>query len=92
MRDSLKPGMLISILALATVATPVPAQQLRREASAQPRPTRQLQPDRETVFYRNCAQARAAGAAPLLRGRPGYAPHLDRDGDGVACEPYFGRR
>ncbi|MEU2172704.1 MULTISPECIES: excalibur calcium-binding domain-containing protein [Nocardia] len=22
----------------------------------------------------------------LLRGQPGYAPHLDRDNDGVACE------
>ncbi|WP_425297378.1 excalibur calcium-binding domain-containing protein [Nocardia abscessus] len=21
-----------------------------------------------------------------LRGKPGYAPHLDRDDDGVACE------
>ncbi|MBB1045197.1 excalibur calcium-binding domain-containing protein, partial [Dietzia sp. DQ11-44] len=30
--------------------------------------------------------ARAAGAAPLMRGEPGYAPKLDRDNDGVACE------
>ena len=36
--------------------------------------------------YRNCREARAAGAAPLYRGQPGYGPHLDRDGDGVACE------
>lgn len=40
--------------------------------------------------FRNCASARAAGAAPLYRGQPGYGPHLDRDGDGVACEPYRG--
>ncbi|MBM1169919.1 excalibur calcium-binding domain-containing protein [Microvirga arabica] len=40
------------------------------------------------VSYRNCAAARAAGAAPLYRGQPGYAPHLDRDNDGIACEPY----
>ncbi|WP_345694704.1 excalibur calcium-binding domain-containing protein [Kitasatospora terrestris] len=38
------------------------------------------------VYYKNCAEARAAGVAPLHRGDPGYAPHLDRDGDGVACE------
>jgi hypothetical protein len=38
--------------------------------------------------YRNCAAARAAGAAPLYRGQPGYAAHLDRDNDGIACEPY----
>jgi len=37
--------------------------------------------------YANCAEARAAGAAPVRRGDPGYGPHLDRDGDGVGCEP-----
>ena len=36
--------------------------------------------------FANCAQARAAGAAPVRRGDPGYGRHLDRDGDGVACE------
>jgi hypothetical protein len=36
--------------------------------------------------YANCAAARAAGAAPVRRGDPGYGPHLDRDGDGVGCE------
>lgn len=36
--------------------------------------------------YRNCAAARAAGAAPLRRGEPGYAPWLDNDHDGVGCE------
>lgn len=36
--------------------------------------------------YRSCAAARAAGAAPLRRGQPGYSRKLDRDGDGVACE------
>ena len=29
--------------------------------------------------------------APIRRGEPGYADHLDRDGDGIACEPYRGR-
>ena len=36
--------------------------------------------------YANCAAVRAAGKAPLHRGEPGYAPKLDRDGDGIACE------
>ena len=36
--------------------------------------------------FANCSEARAAGAAPLYRGDPGYQPKLDRDGDGVACE------
>lgn len=38
--------------------------------------------------YRNCGEARRAGAAPLRRGTPGYGTHMDGDGDGVACEPY----
>ncbi|MGW6819924.1 excalibur calcium-binding domain-containing protein [Streptomyces sp. NPDC055005] len=38
------------------------------------------------VSYRNCAAVRAAGAAPIRRGDPGYGRHLDRDGDGIACE------
>jgi hypothetical protein len=38
------------------------------------------------VYYVNCTAARAAGAAPIRYGEPGYARHLDRDGDGVACE------
>lgn len=36
--------------------------------------------------YHNCAAARAAGAAPVYRGQPGYATWLDRDNDGVGCE------
>ena len=36
--------------------------------------------------YRNCSEVRAAGAAPLYRGQPGYSARLDRDGDGIACE------
>ncbi|MFD3447424.1 excalibur calcium-binding domain-containing protein [Microbacteriaceae bacterium 4G12] len=52
-------------------------------AAAQPEP----QPSQNTnVYYKNCAAVRAAGKAPLHRGEPGYASHLDRDGDGVACE------
>lgn len=38
------------------------------------------------VYYANCSQAKAAGAAPLYRGQPGYRSELDRDNDGVACE------
>ncbi len=44
-----------------------------------------------TQAFRNCDEARARGAAPVRRGDPGYGPHLDRDGDGVGCEPYRGR-
>jgi hypothetical protein len=39
-----------------------------------------------TVYYANCTAARAAGAAPLHAGEPGYRSALDRDKDGIACE------
>ncbi|MFC3077969.1 excalibur calcium-binding domain-containing protein [Phenylobacterium terrae] len=38
--------------------------------------------------FRNCDAARAAGAAPVRRGDPGYGAHLDRDNDGIGCEPF----
>jgi hypothetical protein len=38
------------------------------------------------VYYANCTAARAAGAAPLHVGEPGYRSALDRDKDGIACE------
>lgn len=66
-------------------------------ATASPTPTRTLTPTltaqapapppaQKDVYYANCDAARAAGAAPLSRGEPGYRAGLDRDNDGVACE------
>ncbi|WP_346619255.1 excalibur calcium-binding domain-containing protein [Blastococcus montanus] len=43
-------------------------------------------PKAPSAYYKNCDAARAAGAAPVRVGDPGYAGHLDRDGDGVGCE------
>jgi hypothetical protein len=37
-------------------------------------------------YYKNCDAVRAAGKAPIHRGDPGYARHLDRDNDGIGCE------
>ncbi len=39
-----------------------------------------------SAHYANCSAARAASAAPIHRGEPGYRAGLDRDGDGVGCE------
>ena len=39
-----------------------------------------------STYYANCTAVRTAGAAPIRTGDPGYGAHLDRDGDGVACE------
>ena len=53
-------------------------------------PVREALPFRQSstdsAYYPNCAAARAAGAAPMRVGDPGYRAGLDRDGDGVACE------
>jgi hypothetical protein len=43
-------------------------------------------PPAGAVYYANCTAVRAAGAAPIHRGDPGYASKLDRDGDGIGCE------
>jgi Flp pilus assembly pilin Flp len=38
------------------------------------------------VHYADCDEVRAAGAAPIRVGDPGYSPAFDTDGDGVGCE------
>jgi Excalibur calcium-binding domain len=40
----------------------------------------------------NCDFARLVGLAPARRGEPGYWERHDRDGDGIACEPWPPRR
>ncbi|QLY33025.1 excalibur calcium-binding domain-containing protein [Nocardia huaxiensis] len=37
-------------------------------------------------LYLSCADVERNGAAPLLRGAPGFNPVLDPDGDGIACD------
>lgn len=57
----------------------VPQPQPKPEPAPAPQPP-------ASAYYANCAAAKAAGAAPLYRGQPGYRSALDRDNDGVACE------
>jgi len=38
------------------------------------------------VYYQNCDAVRAAGAAPIYPGDPGFQSKFDRDGDGTGCE------
>ena len=38
--------------------------------------------------YRNCSEAHAAGVRNIRSGDPRYTARQDRDGDGLACEPY----
>lgn len=39
-----------------------------------------------SAYYKNCDAAKAAGAAPIRKGQPGYRSALDKDGDGIACD------
>ncbi|MEU5715610.1 excalibur calcium-binding domain-containing protein [Streptomyces sp. NPDC020403] len=80
-----------------TVTRPTPTPTPTPTPKPKPKPTptvaRTAKPKAEapvepSVYYANCDAARAAGAAPVRRGDPGYAAHLDRDNDGVGCEPY----
>lgn len=38
------------------------------------------------VSYANCDAVRAAGAAPIYAGQPGYSAKLDKDKDGIGCD------
>lgn len=59
------------------------------EPEPAPAPARAVAPPPDGgggVYFANCTEAKAAGAAPIYAGSPGYRSALDRDGDGVACE------
>lgn len=60
----------------------------RSGQSARPRAAQPLTGQNRTNgrAFANCSEARAAGAAPVRAGEPGYGRHLDRDGDGIGCE------
>ena len=72
--------------ATSAPATTQPVATTRAPATTRPATTRPPASTPTAVYYPNCAAARAAGAAPLRRGEPGYSQSLDRDNDGVACE------
>jgi hypothetical protein len=70
---------------------PAPRPQPRPEPRPQPQPAAEERDDDEdsaggSVYYKNCDAVRAANAAPIRRGEPGYASHLDRDDDGTGCD------
>lgn len=79
-------------------AKPKPAEQRKEEPEVKttekpkakkvekPAPAPEPPKVEETIFYENCDAVRAAGADPVYEGEPGYASHLDRDGNGVGCQ------
>lgn len=97
-----QPTQTVSTTATATetvTATPKPTATVTKTAKARPAPTVTVTVTETadslgsstgggggSTYYSNCSEARAAGVTPLYAGDPGYDSHLDRDGDGVACE------
>jgi len=69
----------------APAPEPAPAAEPQPESAPAPAPQPAAAPA-PSAYYANCDAARAAGAAPLYAGQPGYSTKLDRDKDGVACE------
>ncbi|WP_033292083.1 thermonuclease family protein [Amycolatopsis jejuensis] len=72
-----------------TPTTPTPPPPPKTSTHVDPPPVKTEEPETKkpsAVYYKNCAAARAAGAAPLHVWDPGYRPALDRNRDGVACE------
>ena len=65
-----------------------PTQQQAQPAQQQPQPANAnwQQWDTNGNGRITCAEARAAGIAPVHRGHPAYPRMNDRDNDGVVCE------
>lgn len=66
--------------------TPPPPPPPPPAAEPEPEPVQEESAQQTQRPYKNCTEAREAGAAPVHRGDPGYGSHLDRDDDGVGCE------
>ncbi len=73
-------GPMLPPVAAPPLAAPAPAPAPAPQAAPAP------QTPRPQVGYKNCTEARNAGVTPIYRGQAGYAPHLDRDNAGIACE------
>ncbi|MEH7435603.1 excalibur calcium-binding domain-containing protein [Bacillus thuringiensis] len=67
-------------------------EQEQQKAAANTAPQQQAAPKQEKVHFANCTDANNAGYYDITPDSPAYASHLDRDGDGVACERNKGHK
>jgi hypothetical protein len=79
------PGETLPGGVVANVPEPAPAPTPAPAPVPAPAPAPAPAPD-AGVFYQNCTDVRAHGAAPIHAGDPGWDPKFDRDHDGVGCE------
>ena len=79
-----------SAAAAEAAASAEASEQAVQDEPAQPEePAQRPQQDPKkstSTYYANCTEAKAAGAAPMYEGDPGYRSGLDRDHDGIACD------
>jgi hypothetical protein len=81
------PMSTVTVVAAPPATRPAPTSYPPVEAPPTLPPVGLLMPPiPSNVYYATCAAARAAGAAPLHVGDPGYRREFDTNGDGVACE------
>jgi hypothetical protein len=80
------PAPAVVVPAPAAPAAPAPVAVAPAPVAPAPVVPAPAAPAPAAAYYANCAAAKAAGAAPLYAGSPGYRAGLDRDSDGVACE------
>ncbi|MCC2978485.1 excalibur calcium-binding domain-containing protein [Sphingomonas sp. PL-96] len=73
----------VAVFAVTWIITP----DLHRVWALSTRTPAEIAAVERSVTYSGCNAARAAGAAPIYRGTPGYRPEMDGDSDGIACEP-----
>ena len=71
--------------AAATVLAGCPEEPLPGAVAVSPAAESAPSPSPRTS-YADCDAVRAAGAAPIRRGEPGWSDAFDGDGDGVGCE------
>ena len=73
--------------AAAAAAAKAAAEQAAAQQAVPQPPVQQVVPQAPAAaYYANCTDAKAAGAAPIYSGQPGYRAGLDRDNDGIACD------
>ncbi|OBH43379.1 excalibur calcium-binding domain-containing protein [Mycobacterium mantenii] len=91
-RDKLAKVVAAVLIAIIVVCVIVVVWTLIQDGAIRPRPGPRSTPaptatiPRSSVYYRNCAEAHAAGRWDIPEGDPAYRPGLDKDHNGVACE------
>jgi len=80
------PGALVPASAKPSAPSAAPSPAAVAPSSPKAPAPAPLAPAPSSVYYANCTAVRAAGAAPIRRGQPGFSSKFDRDGDGVGCE------